>query len=1269
MVMLDHVEDQMVSRVGRHGKGQTGRWVDAASLVTASFPQHTSRERDPQLHTHNAVLNRVLCPDGQWRAVDGKVLYAAKQGAAAIAAVELREALTRGLGVEWLMREDGNDFEVAGIDRDELDLLSARTRTTTAAADRMIAAFEEAHGRAVTAYERNRIMQQAALATRPAKSHDGESMADMLDRADAVMRGEVAGGLAAVAARFDTAPTDADTGHAITSPTPQPWSPQAVIDQAVEACHGDGGRSTFSRSELSRRIFLALPPHLGLSEHGQGRELIEGLTDLALASDAVVQTAGLEVGIVPAADRLANGRAATIGPEAVRYAARGHIAAEHALLRAAGQRGQAYVTTEAVTAWLDVVTATGRPGPSPAQREAVTALASTDAVISVLVGPAGTGKSYTIGTLADAWAALTSGRVIGVATAQVAADVLRDDGLTDAANTAAFLAAQTRLTQGRPLPTDTRWLLTAGDILAVDEASMLDTTTLGRLHAAVTDAGARMVLMGDPRQLGAVGAGGMMRTIIDGGAQVHTLSEVRRFNAEWERAASLQIRDGLTDAVTEYDRRGRLLDGGTQAEAVAAVARAAAADRLAGKDVVVVTGANAVAGEISAAVRRHLVEAGTVEETGVLLGRDGCTAGVGDLVQARRIDHTLGLTNRETYRVTGIRADGGLDLTSTRTGTPVVMPADYLAADATLAYAGTAHASEGATVDAGHLLITPGMTLPSVYVGMTRGRQANTVWAVTDTGIPHAPTYTARGVLAGILTGPDDHGDLSAHDIHDADQQLRSSAATLLSLIEDHTHLAGRARLDADLDNLLADGILTENQRARFVADQGMDHLTRQLRALEQAGHKPLTLLRHALAVRSMDGAHFYAQVLADRIDRAHGLPAPDLNTIDQAPDRITPDTSGYLTQIRALLDDRRHELGQNLAADPPAWALNAIGPVPDETAQAARADWVQRAGTVAAHREATGWTHPEHALGRCPGIHTPEKRADWHTAYTAAGMPETRRPEAELTDGRLRVRAAAADHIHAHAPAFVDPAMRARHQAADTAERDATHAEAQGQTEDAARLRATAARHRDAADDLTQIAEERAAYLLHHAETLTTGASAHEELIRRGLTPGTETDRTTANEWLTAETHARTADDAHRTITETNLAVKEDGEVVSEAGLASWPSDLMIAIPPLALTDGQLAEVATEAEIQAALTHAAAERARRAEAQSQDLTEPADKAWSEARDDSFWQKARDATLVDDGARDGTIAEIEHAVDREAAITEAGRAIESGTTRVDSAGL
>jgi hypothetical protein len=72
------------SRVGHHG-GAAGRFVDAHDWTVASFFQHDSRDHDPQLHIHNAVLNRVQGPDGQWRTVDSRAMHKWRAAAGAVA--------------------------------------------------------------------------------------------------------------------------------------------------------------------------------------------------------------------------------------------------------------------------------------------------------------------------------------------------------------------------------------------------------------------------------------------------------------------------------------------------------------------------------------------------------------------------------------------------------------------------------------------------------------------------------------------------------------------------------------------------------------------------------------------------------------------------------------------------------------------------------------------------------------------------------------------------------------------------------------------------------------------------------------------------------------------------------------------------------------------------------------------------------------------------------------------------------------------------------
>ena len=107
--MLDYLQREAgYSRAGYHSKG-SGRFVDAHEWVIASFGQHTSRDNDPQLHVHNAILNRVLREDPlasrpgdrrAWRTLDGAALYAARPAAAAIAERTMDEYLADRLGVE-----------------------------------------------------------------------------------------------------------------------------------------------------------------------------------------------------------------------------------------------------------------------------------------------------------------------------------------------------------------------------------------------------------------------------------------------------------------------------------------------------------------------------------------------------------------------------------------------------------------------------------------------------------------------------------------------------------------------------------------------------------------------------------------------------------------------------------------------------------------------------------------------------------------------------------------------------------------------------------------------------------------------------------------------------------------------------------------------------------------------------------------------------------------------------------------------------------------
>ena len=197
---------------------------------------------------------------------------------------------------------------------------------------------------------------------------------------------------------------------------------------------------------------------------------------------------------------------------------------------------------------------------------------------TVLIAPAGAGKSHTMAEFARMWTSFTGRRVIGLTTSTNAARVLQHEGLAESYNIAEFLGK----TEGtdelrRPVP------LHRDDVLVLDEASQLSTTDLALIGEAARQAGARLIATGDTAQLGAVEAGGMFGLLAQEvpAAELH---EVRRFDAPWEREASVWLRDGDMAAVAAYDRHGRIRGADEQA----AYDRAASmwlADHLRGKTV------------------------------------------------------------------------------------------------------------------------------------------------------------------------------------------------------------------------------------------------------------------------------------------------------------------------------------------------------------------------------------------------------------------------------------------------------------------------------------------------------------------------------------------------------------------------------------------------------------------------------------------------------------------------------------------------------------
>jgi len=589
---------------------------------------------------------------------------------------------------------------------------------------------------------------------------------------------------------------------------------------------------------------------------------------------------------------------------------------------------------------------------------------------------------------------------------------------------------------------------------------MATTDQLAEIQRRCHAADAKLLLTGDPAQLAAVGPGGALADIAEHGIR-YELADVRRFTADWERTASLRLRDADPDVLADYDKHGRLIAAGTAEQAETAAARAWLGDTLEGRESLLLVRDNASAARVSAALRAELVSLGKVEETGVPLGMDGwqgVTVGVGDLVQARRNGRELvgfdGNTtfpvNRATYRVTAVRDDGGLtvapilghDDTGETHGQPLVLPPTYVTGDLALGYASTVHAAEGRTVDTSHAVLGAGTDPAALLVAMTRGRDGNTAWTITRAVASDAATgethtvepRTARAVLADALEAVQLECTATAQQ-EQAAIDARSVATHIDQLIDvlDRHVIAGRT--GRVLDELTATGTLSPRQRQAIAADEAFGSLERLLRTAELAGHDPRTVLDRAVSERSLDGARSPAQVLHSRITKGlHGRLNPQVNKIaDLIPREIPVEWSAWLHDRADAAEARHRELGAQTAAEPPAWAERALGPVPTDAVQ--RAEWEHRAGTAAAYRELvahTGNDDGANPLGPAPGAGLPGKQALFRAAHAALDLVDLGAEEADMSEGQLRGRSYALTREENWAPQWVADQLAATHQQAE---------------------------------------------------------------------------------------------------------------------------------------------------------------------------------------------------------------------------------------------
>jgi hypothetical protein len=380
------------------------------------------------------------------------------------------------------------------------------------------------------------------------------------------------------------------------------------------------------------------------------------------------------------------------------------------------------------------------------QTEAAAAVAGGDGLV-IVVGPAGAGKTT---MLAAAFTDLhTHARpVYGVAPTGKAAQVLaRETGIP--ADTVAKLLHEWRPDGPGP---QAAWRLAAGTTVIVDEAGLVATGDLYCLTQLATQQRWRLVLVGDPRQLAAVGRSGMFEELVRTHPAVE-LEQLYRFTETWEADVTLRLRAGDPRVLDTYFAHDRIR-AGTLDDHLKTLTAAWFDERRGGGTLAITVATNEHAGLVNTTIQTARINAGELDST-----RQAATAGgvvyVGDVIATRHNQRSLRTSNggtvrnRDRWTITGIDdRTGALTASRLGLGDTVTLPAGYVAEWVELAYAATDYGNQGDTFTASINLISDATTARGLYVAMTRGRLTNTALVITDTPDPNEARDTLSRVLA-----------------------------------------------------------------------------------------------------------------------------------------------------------------------------------------------------------------------------------------------------------------------------------------------------------------------------------------------------------------------------------------------------------------------------------------------------------------------------------------------------------------------------------------
>jgi hypothetical protein len=489
--------------------------------------------------------------------------------------------------------------------------------------------------------------------------------------------------------------------------------------------------------------------------------------------------------------------------------------------------------------------------------------------------------------------------------------------------------------------------------------------------------------------------------------------------------------------LADYDQHGRITSGEPE-QMTDAAAAAYVALSLDGTDTLLMAAEHGLRRELSRRIRDDLIHLGLVDAGSAVRIADRTEASVGDLIVCTKNDHSVqagepgrSLANGNLLRIEALTPGGllvrrALDA-DPRTGQRRWTDRNFLYADYSdceLGYAVTDHVAQSRTVHTGLAVITGTEDRQHAYVALTRGTDTNMAYVFTLSqkiadpapGPRPAPELARYDRLtAERVSGTADSGQAVGtgdalgvlSDVLERDGQQFSAVQKQQQALSNADHLAilhaiwtaetAPAR-EQRYRKLLMDALPPGYRRE---PSHQAKWLWRTMRAAELAGLDAGHALAAAIGERPLTGARDVPSVIDARLRHrvVPLVPLPLAPWSEQVPDIADPERQPFVAQIADMMDARKDRIGEHAAENALPWAVNALGPVPDDPLD--RLEWRRRASSIGAYRELSGHHHPTEPIGPEPTAGDPDKRAAWHEAFAALGPvdgPDVR----SLPDGTL---------------------------------------------------------------------------------------------------------------------------------------------------------------------------------------------------------------------------------------------------------------------------